>query len=147
MNTKKIISQIDKLHKQGLICREWTEEMHKDGSLKQLCKMWFDGSDWSTENNFPDLSVLKNYRGESDLYGLFTDRKGVVNALPQMAFFGESDVTIKLDKYAVCQIYIRHNSRVKIITDETVIVEVNMYDSAKLEHDDRGNINIYQYKK
>ena len=121
--------------------------MLQDGSVQQLCEMWFDGSDWSTENNFPDLSVLRKFRGETEVYGLFTDHSGTVKPLNRMAFFGESDVVITIKNYAVCQIFIRGKSKVRIISDETAFVEVNMYDSAKLVHDDRCRINIFQYKK
>lgn len=146
MNTKDIVSLIKGKLRKGQICEEWYLKALENDSLRNLCEMWFDGSDWSIRENFPTFDVLKSFKGETEKYGLFMDAAGEITPLIRMAFFGDSDVKIKLSKFDTVQIYLRHNSRLELITDETCIVELNVVDNAKYTLWGDGKVNVYKLK-
>lgn len=129
------------------LCKPWQEKMRKDLSLKNLCEMYFNGDDWSMEKDFPNLETLRNFKGITDSYGLFTDYKGSLKNYSKSAFFGVSDVIVEFDKFTVSQMIIRHQSKVKITAKDNAIVIINLLDDAELEIESIGNsrIEIYSY--
>lgn len=63
MKTKQIIQMA--ADKQ--ICQPWHDEMKKDSSIENLCRMYFDGDDWAMENDFPDVHTLDSLKDKQTL--------------------------------------------------------------------------------
>ncbi|RKT01107.1 hypothetical protein [Chryseobacterium defluvii] len=143
MKTKEIFRMAKKI---GL-SPECKERMSTDLSIKNLCEMFFDGDDWSMENNFPDLSTLRRFKGISDQYGLYTDYKGIKQNEQNSAFFGSSEVSLYYDAFNVSTVIIRHESKVKIKAIGNAIVLVNILDSAELEVEsyDNASVRVFCY--
>lgn len=134
-----------KAKKLGL-CQDWQKKMKYAPSLQEYCQMFFDGSDWAMENDFPSLGLLRKYK-EASIYGLYTDAKTVKRNHIRIAFFGLSDAVLNYDGHIVSEIYIRHKSTVKITAKDSAILFVTVADNATVEIDVQDNavVNVYRY--
>lgn len=143
MKTNNILS----LAKNQNLCTPWQEKMRNDSSLENLCKMYFEGDDWSMENDFPDLNVLRQFKGKSDIYGLHTDFVGAKENELKAAYFGKSNVQIIYDKFSVSKLILRHDTKAKIKVQNHAIVMINLLDNAELEIEcqDNASVSIFCY--
>jgi hypothetical protein len=144
METSKILD----LAIENNLCIQWQEKMKKDSSLESLCKMYFAGDDWSMEHDFPKLEVLRQFKGKTEVYGLFTDYTGRPNNLKNAAFFGTSDVEMIYDGFSVSKLILRHSTKAKISVSENAILIINLLDSAELEVEsfDNSRVEVFSYK-
>ena len=148
METKKIIQSAKK---QG-ICKEWYLDFLKDNSLKNLCAKYFEGSDWAMEHDFPNLEMLRAFKDQSFEFGLLTDFAGEIhigldNKSSKNAFFGNSKATIYAGGFSVSEIYVRHNSEVKIEAIENAFMIINVLDNAtvQIECTDDAKVQVFDY--
>ncbi len=149
MDTKPIITSA----KNKGLCKEYVSDFQKDGSLKNLCAKYFEGSDWTMKKDFPSMQMLRAFKGESEEFGLHTDYKGDdfnVNSIhKQMAFFGDSEAKINVSGFSVFEIYIRHNSKININAKGNARLIICLLDNTtvKVNCADESNAVIYQYGK
>lgn len=127
------------------ICKPWREDMAK-ATMKDFCEMFFKGSDWAMEKDFPPLGLLRKYKTTSH-YGLFTDAKVKKENAKQIAFFGESNSELEYDEYNIGEVYIRHKSKVKIIAKGNSIVYVTIAEGAtvEIEAEENTKVTVFQY--
>ncbi|WP_123857819.1 hypothetical protein [Chryseobacterium nakagawai] len=126
------------------ICKE---KMISDLSVENLCNMFFNEDNWSMENDFPSLEILREFKGQSEQHGLFTDFTGKnVNEL-QSAYFGSSEVLLGYNMFNVGKVILRHNTKAKIIAKDHAIVIVNLLDNADLEIEcyDKASVMVFCY--
>ncbi len=151
----KGISEIIELAKQYKICNEWYLKMKSNPSWENLCKMYFKGSDWSEERDFPPLEIVRKYKDEVRPFGLLSDEIHndllsscyEIDDIKRIALFGNSDASISVGGYEVVQIIVRHNSRLKIKATENAIVMVDILDSANVDIEKLDKAKIIIYKK
>lgn len=124
------------------LCKPWQEKMKNDSSLESLCKMYFDGDDWSMENNFPDLNILREFKGKSDVFGIHTDYIGSNKKEFQAAYFGDSDVQLQYDGYSVGKLILRHNTKAKIQARDKARLFINLLDNAEVEIEAKDNSSV-----
>ncbi|MDF2931208.1 MAG: hypothetical protein K0R36_539 [Chryseobacterium sp.] len=143
METKNILS----LAKKHDLCKPWQEKMKKDSSLKNLCNMYFEGDDWSMENDFPDLKVLREFKGKSDIYGLHTDYEGTKENELEAAYFGESKVRLSYDSYSVGKLILRHQTKAKIKASGNARLFINILDNAEVEIEclNQSSVSVFCY--
>lgn len=143
MKTNNILS----LAKKHALCKPWQEKMKNDSSLKNLCQMYFDGDDWSMENNFPDLNILREFKGKSDVFGLHTDFIGNNKNEFQSAYFGDSNVQLHYNGYSVGKLILRHNTKAKIQASDKARLFINLLDNAEVEIDAKDNsaVTVFCY--
>ena len=122
-------------------------EMIQDHSLKKLGEMYFKGSDWSMEHDFPNLKLLRELKGQTEQYGLYTDHSGQIHALQRMALFGNSNAIVNYNGFSVSEIIIRHDTKVKIVAKDYSYLVVNVLDSAhvEIESKDNATVSVYVY--
>ena len=127
------------------ICKPWREDMAK-ATMKEYCEMFFKGSDWAMEKDFPSLGLLRKYKTTSH-YGLYTDAKVKKGNAEQIAFFGESESELEYDEHHIGEIYIRHKSNIKILAKDNSIVYVTIADGAtvEIEAEENAKVTVYQY--
>lgn len=135
--------------KKDKICQEAFSRMSKMGDIKQLCALYFEGSDWAMEKDFPRLETLKKFKGNSDQYGLFTDYKGGINNVQRVALFGKSNAEVVCDDFFAGEMVVRHDSKAKIKASGYAIVVVNILDNAfvEVEVTENAKVSIYNYSK
>lgn len=143
MKTTNILT----LAKKQDLCKEYQEKIKNDSSLKNLCHMYFEGDDWSMENDFPDLKVLREFKGKSDVYGLHADYVGNNENELKAAYFGESKVQLSYDKFSVSTLILRHDTKAKIKAKDYSILIVNLLDNAEVEVEclDKASVSIFCY--
>lgn len=141
------LKQVYKQAVKNNLCMEWQGRMRADLSLKNLCKMYFSGDDWSMENDFPSLNILREFKGQSDKYGLYTDFSGKKTNEQDSAYFGISNILIGYNMYSVGKVIIRHQTKAKIIAKDHAIVIVNLLDNAELEIEcyDKASVVVFCY--
>ena len=142
MNIGKEIAQDAK--KYGL-CAEWYRKMLSVTTYKQLAEMYFDGDDWSMEKDFPSLSLLRKHKGAILLYGLVVDSTEKFENNFRIAFFGNSESEISYSDYAVGNVIVRHQSKVKIKASGSSKVFVNLIDEARVEIEATENAEVIVY--
>ena len=129
------------------ICNEWFQDMLKINNIEPLCAMFFLDDNWAMEKDFPNLEILRRFKGDSDQYGLHTDFCGKLENEPQSALFGNSDAEINYTGFFAGILNIRHNSKAKIKASDYAIIVVNILDNAFVEIETSGNakVRIFQY--
>ncbi|MCL1658599.1 hypothetical protein M2T79_18490 [Elizabethkingia miricola] len=139
------MKDVIKLAAEKGICKPWREDMAK-ATMKEYCEMFFKGSDWAMENDFPSLGLLRKYKTTSH-YGLYTDAQLKTKNAKQIAFFGESVAELEYNEYNIGEVYIRHKSNVKIIAKDNSIVYVTVADGAtvEIESTENAKVTVYQY--
>lgn len=138
MKNKDILKSAVKLN----LCKEWQEKMKNDSSLENLCKMYFEGDDWAMENDFPNLKILREFKGKSNAFGLYTDVTGMLHNKLQAAFFGSSQVKLTYDKFSVGKVILRHYTKAFIELQDNAIVFVNLLDNAEVEIEAKDNSSV-----
>ena len=127
------------------LCAEWYKKMLAVTTYKQLAEMYFDGDDWSMEKDFPSLSILRKHKGSILPYGLVVDStEKFVNNF-RIAFFGNSESEISYSDYAVGNVIVRHQSKVKIKASGNAKVFVNLIDEARVEIEATENAEVFIY--
>lgn len=143
MNLQEIYIEARKV---GL-SRKCDERMSSDLSLRNLCLMYFDGDDWSMEKDFPKIDVLRQFKGKSEVHGIFTDYVGMPNNLSKCAFFGNSNIQMIYNGFSVSQIILRHDTKATITAAETSIVIINILDNAEVDIEciENARVEVFQY--
>ena len=127
------------------LCAEWYIKMLSVTTYKQLAEMYFDGDDWSMEKDFPSLSILRQHKGDILPYGLVVDSTEKFENNFRIAFFGNSESEISYTDYAVGNVIVRHQSKVKIKASGSSKVFVNLIDEARVEIEATENAEVIVY--
>ena len=127
------------------LCAEWYKKMLTVTTYKQLADMYFDGDDWSMEKDFPSLSILRQHKGAILPYGLVVDSTEKFDNNFRIAFFGNSETEISYSDYAVGNVIVRHQSKVKIKASGSSKVFVNLIDEARVEIEATENAEVIVY--
>lgn len=127
------------------LCAEWYRKMLAVTTYKQLAEMYFDGDDWSMEKDFPSLSILRQHKGAVLPYGLVVDSTEKFENNFRIAFFGNSESEISYSDYAVGNVIVRHQSKVKIKAYGNAKVFVNLIDEARVEIETSENAKVIIY--
>lgn len=129
------------------LCKPWQKRMKEDSSLENLCHMYFEGDDWSIENDFPKVEVLRKFKGESDQFGIHTDFKGSLINEPESAFFGNSDVLLDYNYFTVSTLILRHNTKAKISATGNSILFITTLDNVELNVDCVNDAKVTIFNK
>lgn len=142
MEIKNIIERAKELG----ICQEWAEKMEQNPNVEGFCNMFFKGSDWATEHDFPTPEMLRAFP-EAEWYGMYLDKTYSGKALEKMAFFGSSDVKVVAKNFDVAEIYLRHNSKLEIKAKDYAKIFVYQYDNSKVRvvTSDNAEVKIFKY--
>ena len=130
------------------ICKEWATRL-KNASEKQMAKMFFTGSDWAFENNFPTIELLEKHPNAMK-YGLHLDADHeTFDGLEHLAFFGKSTANVLLHNFEVAEVFVRHNSEIFIDAKNHAIVDVMLEDNARIEvqKDDTARVSVWVYSE
>ena len=129
------------------ICENRYKELLLMSTYKQLSEIYFDEDNWSMEKDFPSLSLLRQHKGAFLPYGLVVDSTEKFENNFRIAFFGNSESEISYSDYAVGNVIVRHQSKVKIKASGNAKVFVNLIDEARVEIEatENAEVIIYNY--
>lgn len=133
--------------KKSNLCQPWFKEMMGVTNYERLAKMYFDGSDWAMEKDFPNVELLRKHKGGIEPHNLLVDVIGRYDNFSKVAFFGNSDIECVYTDYQVAQIYVRHDSKMQLTAKYNSIVYVNILDNAELVIDcqDNAQVIVFEY--
>lgn len=142
---KEIALEIERLN--IYLCPEFTSQMITFSNYTQLANMYFKGSDWSMENDFPRLDILRKHKLGLIPCGLLTDVSSEYSNVRYLGVFGNSNVVLNYDKFSVAQCIIRHNSKAKIYIKDYSKIQINILDNADVEVicSEEGSASVFVY--
>lgn len=130
------------------LCEKWTNDWSENRSKQELIDMWLRGLDFSIENDYPTNEFIKEHFEpellkenhifvDSPFHGVNLDKKVVV--------CGKSDGVLEFDKYATCDVYVRHESHAHVQASGCSKVFINLYDGANITIKQMDMAKVYIY--
>ena len=141
MRNKEIFEAV----KEKGICESWAAKL-RDASDEELASMFFDGSDWAFENDIPSKEMFKGYPGIYK-HGLHLDESGIYKNPGKLAFFGKCTSVAEISGFEVSEIYLRHESFLRVEAKDNCFVVVTIADDAVLEvfKEEKATVIVYSY--
>jgi hypothetical protein len=132
------------------LCDEWQKKITKKSGIKRLSELFIRGIDFCISEDFPTLEFMReNFKGKCEKHGIFIDHEiKYEENFPHMVLNGDSKASLMYDQYNVSQLYVRHNSKVKIVVKDHAILTIDAFDDSKIEIETLSNgckaiINLY----
>lgn len=114
------------------LCPEFTSQLINITNYSQLASMYFKGSDWSMENDFPNISLLRKHKTELLPYGMMTDIEESIINKRYLALFGNSNVSLKYTGFSIGELIIRNNSKALIEVSDNANLTIDILDDASV---------------
>lgn len=143
MELNYLIEEVSKIDR----CDEGMEQLRACKNMKKLVECFFDRIDFCLANDFPSREYFERNRGELREHGVFIDEKSSMNSLGKMAFLGRSRSIVTAKEWAISRVYVKHDSRVKIVAKDYAIVMVDALDNAEIvvEESKYGKVIVNLY--
>lgn len=136
------------------LCDQWQSKLTKTSGVKRLSDLFFRGIDFCISEDFPTLEFMReNFKGKAEKHGIFIDHEiQYEENFPQMVLNGDCNASLLYDQYNVSQLYIRHNSKVKIAVKDHAILTIDAFDDSEIEIETLSNgckafVNLYGNSK
>lgn len=132
------------------LCSKWQNNWTTEDKDK-LCNMYIEGIDFCIINNYPTCEYMKaNFDGVMQQNGIFVDDKVAINRKERLVYVlnGSSCGYINFEGFDVCEVYVRHNSNVKINIQGQASVYICAYDNAKVDIEQSSNLSrvkVFKY--
>lgn len=121
----------DEAVKLGL-CQQWQSEWGNPTD-DELCEMYVRGLDFCIRHDFPNPRYMKrHFNGTLQKHGIFVDN--VVSLKNPFTFVanGKCSGIVFIDGFSVSQIYVRHDSYIVVRASGNSVVNIRVYDRAKV---------------
>lgn len=134
--------------KNGL-CDKWFSEWSDEENDQRLIDKYIKGQDFCIEHNYPPLPMIRSVFSPEILHKnhIYTDGEAYErNPKRYVIALGDSLLNLRFDGFSVATVYARHSSTVSISVYERAIIDVRLFDNAKVEikHlDARAKLNIF----
>lgn len=129
------------------ICDKWYNLIKGSQNMEFVAKLFFLGSDWSMENNFPNLELAREIKHLIEPYNILVDfDKQIHHLYDEMALIGNSNIEVKHSGFEVVNYYVRDNSILKLKASENCIINITATGNSIIftESIDNAKINIYK---
>jgi len=126
----------------------WSDDYSKD----DLMDLFISGQDFCIEHDFPPLDFIKEHFGREERLArkifcgeherMVTEESGTYILL------GDTSLDLEIRGFAVVDIYVRHDSGLKLSVYDNAIVSVNIYDGGLVEYSGYGihDVNVYDHR-
>lgn len=102
-------------------------------SSDELCALYIRGLDFCIENNWPGVDIISQFDpNELNRNGIYYDVEGRIDAKLFTVINGDSDVTVVVGQNEVTSLYVRNNSKVKIIAEQDSYCYVTCLDNCEV---------------
>lgn len=132
------------------LCSEWQKEWTTEDK-DELCDMYVRGIDFCIVNNYPTTEYMKrNFEGVMQKHGIYVDEKVNIDR-PKLRTYvinGRSDAVLNLEGFDLCEVYVRHNSKLRVSVKGNARVFICLFDNAKAEVTTKGSLSnaiVYRY--
>lgn len=132
------------------LCEDWQNKLTKASGIKRLSELFIRGIDFCISEDFPTLEFLRNnFKGKCEKHGIFIDHEiKYEQNIPQMALNGSCNAKLLYDQYNVSLLYVRHESKAKIVVKDHAVLTIDIFDNAEIEveslsHSCKAFVNVY----
>ena len=132
------------------LCSDWQKDW-VNKSKDELCEMFVRGIDFCIVNDYPSTTYMKkNFDGVMQNHGIYVDEKVSVYR-PKLKTFvvnGKSDFNINVEDFDVCEIYVRHNSKVTVNIKGQARIFINIFDKSSVTINQSNSLSkaiVYNY--
>jgi hypothetical protein len=147
---KELSEELRTMAREQGLCDQWFGEWKDDSDDETLFDKYKRGIDFCIKHEYPSLEYIRSHWDEDELEenGIFVDAKGVTVRRPPLIAVvnGESEVTFDCGDFDVSDIYVRHNSRVRVVANGHARIMINLYDGASATVDCGGEGRVYVSK-
>lgn len=131
------------------LCEKWTDDWSENHNKQELIDMWLRGIDFAIENNYPTNKFIKEHF-ESELLKenhIFVDSPfHEANLDGKVVLCGNSDGVLEYNRFATCDIYVRHECHAQILASGYSKVFINLYDGASVDIEQSEAAKVYVYR-
>lgn len=131
------------------LCDKWYGEWEDDSDVDILLEKYIDGIDFTITNDYPPLDFIRKNFKKEDLHrhNIYIDEE--VNLVESNSgvwvLLGKCTGRITFDGWAVANVYVRHESVVRVDAEDLSRVFVNMCDNAEAELKNQYGAVIQRY--
>ena len=116
------------------ICHDWTLKILNAKSRNDLLRLYVKGVDFCIGNDFPSNSDLVNFGGDLlPAYGIHVNNPSLTESKDFLVLLGATTGTLDFSKYDVSQIYIKHQSSLKLKVSGNAFIMIDAFDNARLD--------------
>lgn len=133
---------------QGL-CDDWYNAWEDDSTVDECIDRYIKGHDFAVKNNYPPIDFIRKYVDKDVLHkhNIFIDEEVDIDVEKSgyFVFLGECTGTLKASGFLAVTVYVRHDSGIKVISEDGAKVFVSIYEDADAtgEHDEWSVVNIF----
>ncbi|WP_312357351.1 hypothetical protein [Empedobacter sp.] len=135
--------------KQNEICEEWAVKMENAQTLDELLDMYIKGIDFSFSTEFLSNDFMRrNIKGKMEHKGIFLDDSVDLHNNRDIVCLGDSRLNYLADEFSVTQMYLRDNSKARLVVRDSAFVMIDIFDNVQLEIEasDKANVRVNCYK-
>lgn len=131
------------------LCDKWYGEWEDDSDIDSLLDKYVDGIDFTITNDYPPLDFIRKNFKKEDLHrhNIYIDEE--VNLVESNSgvwvLLGKCTGRITFDGWAVANVYVRHESVVRVDAEDLSRVFVNVCDKAEVDMRNQYGAVIQRY--
>lgn len=131
------------------LCVEWRQMLSGISNKSDLLQLYLRGIDFCLLKDFPSKEFLKKEGGDLlDKFGIFVDRKNLISTnREKVVCLGNSEGEVRCSGYSVTEVFIKHQSEVKIQAKDNSFTMVDVFESGKvvIEASDNSKVCVNHY--
>lgn len=131
------------------LCEEWQSQWLRKTSRDELADKFIRGLDFCIEHDWPSCEFIKREFPEDvrHNHGVYVDEevRGDVFAAT-VVLMGKCSADLSFAGYDVRDVYVRHDSVLRLVVGGEAKVFVNVYDTSRLDVRQEGNAKVYVYR-
>jgi hypothetical protein len=143
-----ISKELAKKAKRLGICKEWHDRLKTTDDRRRMIEMYIKGIDFCLSNDYPGNEYIKSNFGDIiHDYGVFVDDNIDLKNIKRCVALGNTEGRIEITEYGVCEVFVKHNSRLAITAKDNAFIEVDVFDNSviNVSASDNARICINKY--
>lgn len=125
------------------ICEEWFTLLLQTEDKRELIKMYLDGIDFCLSNEYPSNDYIRrHFVGTCEAFGIFLDEAITAENCQHVIALGGCEGTATYDGWNVGQVFVKHQSRLKVLATGNSFVVVDVFDETAVEVEARDNAKV-----
>lgn len=115
------------------LCQQWQDEWGVPDT-DALCDKFIRGIDFCIKHDFPKVEQINMLFNRDDLErnGIYTQGQSHSVAQKNVIAMGDAEVVITVPENKICDIYVRHNAKVRLVVFPNSFVYFSLYDNGKV---------------
>lgn len=138
------------------LCEQWQHEWKSDSNYFELLDKFKRGQDFCIKHDFPSLEFFRDCN-EAKPYlepnGVFLDELPSYSSSrlenDTYVCLGECEGDMHFGRWGTAVVYLRHQSKIRIIADEFSKISVRLYDDSSviIDSDSSASVRVFDYRE